>query len=200
VKIAVVGDRNFDHLKYGRILDRSVGELLREVGCFAIITGDAAGVDAWARSHYNKSCVTVYCASDDRCALLTSEGYSCVSVSDWKRNGKAAGPIRNGRVIADSDRVILVDGGGPGSADIAKKCAKFPTDRFIHLKLVGCECLNADDRCEACSMTGTIVALDGRAFWFKSELLYRCGWLWFAVAVLRVPFPDFCKTPKIWVE
>lgn len=28
--------------------------------------------------------------------------------------------------------------------------------------------------------------------------LYRFGWLWFAIVVLRVPFRQFCETPQRW--
>ncbi len=37
-----------------------------------------------------------------------------------------------------------------------------------------------------------------RPWKYRSGLMYRCGWLWFAVCVLRIPFKDFCLTQQEW--
>lgn len=39
-----------------------------------------------------------------------------------------------------------------------------------------------------------------RPFYFASELMFRVGWAWFAVAVLRVRFERFCTTPQRWAK
>lgn len=38
-----------------------------------------------------------------------------------------------------------------------------------------------------------------RPGFFKSRLMYRVWWLWFAVAWVRIPFPEFCATEKEWL-
>ena len=35
---------------------------------------------------------------------------------------------------------------------------------------------------------------------FKSRLMYRYWWLWFAVAFLRVPFEEFVVVEKEWFK
>jgi len=35
---------------------------------------------------------------------------------------------------------------------------------------------------------------------FKSRLMYRYWWLWFAVGFLRVPFKEFCETEQAWIQ
>lgn len=35
-------------------------------------------------------------------------------------------------------------------------------------------------------------------FYYKSRIIRRAGFLWFAVAVLRVPFPEFATTSYNW--
>lgn len=37
-----------------------------------------------------------------------------------------------------------------------------------------------------------------KPFYFRSRLMYRFGWTFLAVAVLRVPFPEFCETEMEW--
>lgn len=39
-----------------------------------------------------------------------------------------------------------------------------------------------------------------KPWWFASESMYRCGWMWFAVGLLRVPFRDLCERPWNWKE
>lgn len=37
-----------------------------------------------------------------------------------------------------------------------------------------------------------------RPGYFVSRVIYRVWWLWFAIAVLRVPFRDFAETNYHW--
>lgn len=37
-----------------------------------------------------------------------------------------------------------------------------------------------------------------RPWRYASPLMYRFGWAWFACGALRVPFRQFCETPKTW--
>lgn len=35
---------------------------------------------------------------------------------------------------------------------------------------------------------------------FRSRTMYRFGWAWFAIGILRIPFRQFCETPYDWAE
>lgn len=37
-----------------------------------------------------------------------------------------------------------------------------------------------------------------RPFRYRSESMTRVGWLWFAVAILHVPFQEFAETAYRW--
>jgi hypothetical protein len=39
-----------------------------------------------------------------------------------------------------------------------------------------------------------------RPWSFKSRIMYRFGWAWFAIGVLRIPFKDFTALPWDWSE
>jgi hypothetical protein len=83
--------------------------------------GDAAGVDMDARDYLdgNGYILTVYCASDKNFRQLSRLGFNCVAASDWGREGRSAGAIRNSSMLAGppptEQLVSFWDGRSPGT-------------------------------------------------------------------------------------
>lgn len=119
-RIAIVGSRDLvvtvDQL--GRLLRFVGGEhftMLLSVQTLTILTGDCPrGVDLAARRFavHHQLPLEVYCAGDIRKlgGLLEYDRLTVVKCSDWhpSRDGKAAGPIRNRRVVKAADLVALL--------------------------------------------------------------------------------------------
>lgn len=86
-----------------------VGEVLSEIHdatpITAIIEGGARGADACARG------------------WAAEEGVKCVTVpADWATHGKAAGPIRNRRMLTDfAPDLVVAFPGGRGTADMVRQ-------------------------------------------------------------------------------
>lgn len=124
--LAVVGDRFYNNFEdFSRALD----EEIQKTGSTELVTGDCSGVDTMVYDYgsIRGVPVTVFCASSTNYARLTADGARAVLVADWKRQGAAAGPIRNRRLLKAADSVLLFDGGGKGSASvrtIAKELGK----------------------------------------------------------------------------
>lgn len=104
-RIAIVGSRNFSPLAWVRLLVESLppGTI--------VISGAGGPVDLDA-AHYAR-----------RRRLLVFEHRP-----DWNKHGKAAGPIRNRRIVEDCDRVFAFwDGksrGTKSTIDIANKLGR----------------------------------------------------------------------------
>jgi len=102
--LIVFGTRSFadESLLYAK-LDRFTVEL----GKLAVVTGDATGADALARKW----------ALDRKHTLV-------IHYADWDKHGKAAGPIRNGEMVASvagvphKFAVGVWDGKSRGTADM----------------------------------------------------------------------------------
>jgi hypothetical protein len=41
--------------------------------------------------------------------------------------------------------------------------------------------------------------IEWRPWFFESRLMYRIGWLWFAIAWLRVPYEEYALTPTDFI-
>lgn len=94
MNVGIVGARTFNNMLifYLETMDYIVKEN-------TIITGDATGTDAMARS---------YCKANN----IPIKVYS----ADWETYGKKAGPFRNQHIINDSDILIAFwDGKSPGT-------------------------------------------------------------------------------------
>lgn len=97
MKVLVCGGRYFDdRTKLIRVLD----DLLKELGEFTLIEGDASGVDRlagyWARKR-----------------RLTDMKFP----ADWQSHGRAAGPIRNEQMLREGNPDLVVAfPGGRGTA------------------------------------------------------------------------------------
>lgn len=102
MKVLVCGGRNFiDGDKMFKILDA----IDISIGISCIINGGANGADQlatdWARSKHKKT---------------------FICFADWRKYGKAAGPIRNSRMlkIGEPD-LVLAFSGGKGTQDMIQK-------------------------------------------------------------------------------
>jgi hypothetical protein len=107
MRVIVCGGRNFfDYAK----LDAVMQEIKRAAphDALVVIQGGATGADAMARQ---------WCATNHVCY----DNYP----ADWSKHGRAAGPIRNQRML-DHGRPDLVVAfpGGRGTADMVKRATK----------------------------------------------------------------------------
>lgn len=103
MRVLVCGGRNFDRFDAWEWLERNAyDEIAYKTGCFssvsleAIIQGGARGADQGA-ADWGKS-----------------EGVKVMEFkANWKKHGKAAGPIRNSKMIKEGkpDIVIAFEGG-----------------------------------------------------------------------------------------
>ena len=102
MRLLVCGGRNFTDTEAAyRILDRIHRE--RGIGC--IIEGDARGADR----------IAGYWARKNR---VENRKFK----ADWQRDGKAAGPIRNARMLAEGKPdAVLAFPGGRGTADMISR-------------------------------------------------------------------------------
>lgn len=105
MRILVCGGRDFTDTKYAyKVLDQLYDQFLFDV----VVEGDAQGADRiagfWARKH-----------------KIDNLKFP----ADWKKYGKAAGPIRNQQMLDEGkpDLVIAFPGGG-GTADMIERAEK----------------------------------------------------------------------------
>lgn len=100
MKTAIIGSRTAGAEHYNELVE-TAGRL----GVTTIISGGAAGADTLARQ------------------LASETGRNLVEyLPDWKAHGRAAGPLRNARIIADAEQVIAIwDGKSKGTADSLKR-------------------------------------------------------------------------------
>ena len=104
MRTIVCGGRDYANREHVyAVLDRWKQEC--DYGALVIIQGGATGADALAR---------------DWCASRKVE-YANVP-ADWKAHGKAAGPMRNAKMISDYDpKCVIAFPGGRGTADMVMK-------------------------------------------------------------------------------
>lgn len=102
MRVLVCGGRMFDQ---PRVVGRALAAIHQETRISLVITGGANGVDRYGESwaHHN------------RIAL-------CVFPANWRFDGRAAGPIRNARMLdlAKPDLVVAFPGGA-GTADMVRR-------------------------------------------------------------------------------
>ena len=102
MKVLVCGGRSFDDLP---LFDRRMDELHQRYKFTAVVHGGASGADTMAQfwAGFNGLPIEVYHAN-------------------WKKHGKAAGPIRNQRMIDEAKPdVVVAFAGGRGTADMKKR-------------------------------------------------------------------------------
>lgn len=109
MRVLVCGGRDYSgHRKVWAILSTMHAEAPIE----AIIQGGATGADQWA-AMWAKAVSSPIDGPQPR-----NEPYA----ADWKRHGKAAGPIRNQRMIDEGKPdMVLAFPGGRGTADMVRR-------------------------------------------------------------------------------
>jgi hypothetical protein len=102
MRLLVCGGRDFsDTERAYKVLDR----LHRAHGIDVVIEGDARGADR----------IAGYWARRNRVDNLKFP-------ADWGAHGRAAGPIRNGKMLAEGKPdMVLAFPGGPGTADMLRR-------------------------------------------------------------------------------
>lgn len=103
-KVLVCGGRDYQNRDIlFRILDASNADRPIDL----IIHGAARGADSLAQ------------------AWADNRGVRCLQFpADWKTDGKAAGPIRNRRMLLEGPDLVLAFPGGKGTADMKKQARK----------------------------------------------------------------------------
>ena len=104
-RVLVCGGRDYNGDQPWNHVMAVLGDLHDETPIAAIIQGGASGADCLAR-----------CWAD-------MYGVKCVTVpADWETHGKAAGPIRNRRMLMDfKPDLVVAFPGGRGTADMVRQ-------------------------------------------------------------------------------
>ena len=72
-----------------------------------MIHGDASGADRLAGEWAKERCIEVLARP-----------------AEWKKHGRAAGPIRNQAMLAEKPQLVVAFPGGKGTADMVAKAKK----------------------------------------------------------------------------
>jgi hypothetical protein len=102
LRVLVCGGRDFnDPLTFGSWM----GGLMKRSGIAVIIEGGATGADRMAREF-------------GKWAGIPVETFA----ADWKTHGRAAGPIRNQRMLTEAKPdIVMAFDGGKGTADMVRR-------------------------------------------------------------------------------
>jgi hypothetical protein len=113
MRVLVTGGRDYDDLAS---VVGALDDLRERYGRLVVIQGGATGADQFAR---------YWCGRQQSVHMINEP-------ADWKAHGKAAGPIRNQRMIDEHkpDLVLAFDG-GRGTADMIRRAetAGIPVQR-----------------------------------------------------------------------
>lgn len=106
-EVAIVGSRTFSDLDY--MLEKSL-PILRKIGADGVVSGGAKGADALS----------------EKVAEAAGLPHRHIK-ADWKRLGRAAGPVRNAEVVKACVAMIAFPGGNggtEGAIGLARKAGK----------------------------------------------------------------------------
>lgn len=107
MKVLITGGRDFTDQRF--VFD-ALDEIKKQHGLTLLIHGDATGVDTlgkqWAEARG-----------------IPSKAFP-VTKEDWKRLGKAAGPIRNATMLEENPAYVVVFPGGRGTANMRNQAQK----------------------------------------------------------------------------
>lgn len=107
MKLAIVGCRDYHHYAF---VEKYILESFGASQLRLIITGDATGVDALARRFAAKYNIA-----------------KLVKKAQWKKFGKAAGPIRNRLIVVECNAMVAFwDGESPGTRDAISWAKRSP--------------------------------------------------------------------------
>jgi hypothetical protein len=104
MRVLITGGRDFDDVE---MLNQTLDKLHSEHSFTVLIHGDASGADRLAGQWAESKSIAV-------------EAYP----ADWKKFGKAAGPIRNQMMLAEKPELLVAFPGGKGTADMVAKAKK----------------------------------------------------------------------------
>lgn len=105
MRVLICGGRNFDDLPF---LDRTLDAIHAKRRISSVIHGGARGADSMAHFWAGASGIAID-----------------VYHANWDRDGKAAGPIRNQRMLNEGKPDLVVAfPGGPGTADMVRRAEK----------------------------------------------------------------------------
>ena len=108
ITLAIVGTRTFDNYK---LLKEKVNKINKKTKINMIVSGGCRGTDKLAEKYAQEKNIPVK-----------------TYIPNWKKYGKAAGPIRNDLIIENSDKVIAfwdqVSKGNLSSINLAKQMNK----------------------------------------------------------------------------
>lgn len=104
MRILITGGRDFDDRE---MLFLALDRLHSELGFTLLIHGDAKGADRLAGEWATER---------------TIEVLACPA--DWKRHGRAAGPIRNRQMLEHMPDLLVAFPGGRGTADMVSVATK----------------------------------------------------------------------------
>ena len=100
--VAVTGGRDFQH---SHVVYNAMVELCRDATL--LVHGGARGVDTFAAE------------------AAASLGIPTLEFqADWDTHGRAAGPLRNQRMVDFGPDLLIAFPGGRGTADMVRRCAK----------------------------------------------------------------------------
>ena len=126
-KVIIAGGRNYDdYTTLRKECDRILSRKFADSGCeVVIVSGGATGADALGEQYASEKGLTI-----DR------------HPADWKKNGRAAGPIRNAEMADVSDALIAFwDGQSRGT----KSMIDLAQRKGLQVAIVRYDLMNEDD-------------------------------------------------------
>jgi len=104
IRLLITGGRNFDDQE---LLDRALEHVHNKFGIAVLIHGDASGADKMAG------------------AWASARGIEVLACpADWKKFGRAAGPIRNKSMLNEKPDMLLAFPGGTGTRHMVSVATK----------------------------------------------------------------------------
>jgi len=101
MRVLVCGGRDFQNAAW---LNRTLDSIHAETPVSELMQGGAKGADTLARDWAASKGITRW-----------------VCRADWERDGKAAGPIRNQRMLEWRPDLVIAFPGGRGTADMVRR-------------------------------------------------------------------------------
>lgn len=107
--VLVCGGRDYDNWPF---VEATLDDLAKEKGPIILVQGGATGADAWARQWARRQSVATL--------------WHMINMpADWKKNGRAAGPIRNKRMLTEClPDLVVAFPGGRGTSDMCGQAKK----------------------------------------------------------------------------
>ena len=129
MRIIIAGSRSFKDYK---LLNQTMNKLTEKLEKVVILVGGAEGADAlgerWASDKLRPDPHKYASPKKVRANMKKYNqkiGHYEVYRADWTKNGKAAGPIRNSKMVKSAKALVAFwDGKSPGTKDVIQKAKK----------------------------------------------------------------------------